>query len=59
MGINGAEFVAKAVRRWLAELGVTTLFIQPASPCENRYIEAYNGKLREELLNGELFYALR
>ena len=42
---NGPEFVAKAVREWLAELGVTTLFIEPGSPWENGYIESFNGKL--------------
>ena len=56
---NGPEFVAKAVREWLADLGVTTLFIEPASPWENGYIESFNGKLRDELLNGELFYTLK
>ena len=56
---NGPEFVAKAVRSWLAELGVTTLFIEPASPWENGYIESFNGKLRDELLNGEIFYTLK
>jgi transposase InsO family protein len=55
---NGPEFVAKAVRDWLADLGVTTLFIEPGSPWENGYIESLNGKLRDELLNGELFYTL-
>jgi putative transposase len=56
---NGPEFVAKAVRQWLANLGVTTLFIQPGSPWENGYVESFNGKLRDELLNGELFYTLK
>ena len=56
---NGPEFVAKAVRGWLADLGVTTLFIEPGSPWENGYIESFNGKLRDELLNGELFYTLK
>jgi len=56
---NGPEFVAKAVRSWLSELGVATLFIEPASPWENGYIESFNGKLRDELLNGDLFYTLR
>ena len=56
---NGPEFVAKAVREWLAELGVTTLFIEPGSPWENGYIESFNSKLRDELLNGELFYTLQ
>ena len=56
---NGPEFVAKAVRGWLGNLGVTTLFIEPGSPWENGYIESFNGKLRDELLNGELFYTLK
>ena len=56
---NGPEFVAKAVREWLADLGVQTLFIEPGSPWENGYIESFNSKLRDELLNGEVFYTLR
>ncbi len=52
---NGSEFVAKAVRSWLARLGVQTLYIEPGSPWENGYIESFNGKLRDELLNGEIF----
>jgi putative transposase len=56
---NGAEFTAKAVREWLTKVGVRTLFIEPGSPWENGYIESFNGKLRDELLNGEIFYTLR
>lgn len=56
---NGPEFVAKAVREWLADLGVKTLFIEPGSPWENGYIESFNSKLRDELLNGEIFYTLK
>ena len=52
---NGSEFTAKLVRGWLKRLGVTTLFIEPGSPWENGYIESFNGKLRDELLNGEIF----
>ena len=52
---NGPEFVAKAVRSWLSRLGVQTLFIERGSPWENGYIESFNGKLRDELLNGEIF----
>jgi len=52
---NGPEFTAKAVRKWLARLGVKTLFIEPGSPWENGYIESFNGKLRDELLNREIF----
>jgi len=55
---NGPEFTAKAVRRWLSNVGVKTLFIEPGSPWENGYIESFNGKLRDELLNGELFTTL-
>jgi len=56
---NGPEFVAVAVRDWLAELGVATLFIEPGSPWENGYVESFNGKLRDELLDGEIFYSLK
>jgi len=56
---NGPEFAAKAVRKWLARLGVKTLFIEPGSPWENGYIESFNGKLRDELLNREVFYTLQ
>jgi putative transposase len=52
---NGSEFTAKEVRGWLTRLGVKTLFIEPGSPWENGYIESFNGKMRDELLNGEIF----
>jgi transposase InsO family protein len=55
---NGPEFTAKAVRGWLNRLGVKTLFIEPGSPWENGYIESFNGKLRDELLNREMFTTL-
>ena len=55
---NGPEFTARAVRRWLNRLGVKTLFIEPGSPWENGYIESFNGKLRDELLNREVFNTL-
>ena len=55
---NGSEFTAKAVRQWLNSLGVGTLFIEPGSPWENGYIESFNGKLRDELLNREIFTTL-
>jgi transposase InsO family protein len=55
---NGPEFTAKAVRECLSRIGVTTLFIEPGSPWENGYIESFNGKLRDELLNGEIFTTL-
>jgi putative transposase len=55
---NGGEFTAKAVRQWLSRLAVQTLYIEPGSPWENGYNESFNGKLRDELLNGEIFYTL-
>ena len=55
---NGAEFTAKAVRDWLAKVGTKTLFIEPGSPWENGYCESFNGKLRYELLDTEIFYTL-
>ena len=56
---NGSEFTAKAVREWLSRVGVKTLYIEPGSPWENGYNESFNGKLRDELLNGEIFYTLK
>ena len=55
---NGPEFVARALREWLGRVGVSTLYIEPGSPWENGYNESFNGKLRDELLNGEIFYSL-
>jgi transposase InsO family protein len=55
---NGPEFTAAAVREWLGELEVGTLFIEPGSPWENGYVESFNGKLRDELLNAEIFDTL-
>jgi len=55
---NGPEFIASAVRSWLKSMGTSTLFIQPGSPWENAYIESFNSRLRDELLNGELFIGL-
>ncbi len=55
---NGLEFTAAAVRRWLGQVGVETLFIEPGSPWENGYVESFNGKFRAELLNRELFDTL-
>ena len=55
----GPEFTAKAIRDWLPRVGVRTLFIQPGSPWDNGYNESFNGKLRVELLNREIFYSLR
>jgi transposase InsO family protein len=55
---NGSEFTAKAVREWLGAMGVSTLYIEPGSPWENGYVESFNGRFRDEFLNGELFYTV-
>jgi len=55
---NGPEFTAKSIREWLEHLKVQTLFIEPGCPWENGYVESFNGKLRDELLNREIFYTL-
>jgi putative transposase len=55
---NGPEFTARAIRQWLKDLRVQTLYIEPRSPWENGYIESFNGKLRDELLNVEIFTTL-
>lgn len=55
---NAPEFTAKAIRKWLNDIEVKTLYIEPGSPWENGYIESFNGKLRDELLNGEIFMTL-
>ena len=55
---NGPEFTARVIRGWLCRLGVTTLFIEPGSPWENGYVESFNGKLRDELINREVFTTL-
>jgi Integrase core domain len=52
---NGPEFIAKELRKWLGQLGTKTLYIEPGSPWENGYCESFNGKLRDEFLNGEIF----
>jgi putative transposase len=51
--------VAKKLRKWLSRVGTGTLYIEPGSPCENGYCESFNGKLRDECLNGEIFYSLK
>lgn len=56
---NGPEMTAKLVRKWLSSVGAQTLYIEPGSPWENGYCESFNGKLRDELLNGEIFYCLK
>ena len=55
---NGPEFIAKAVREWIAAVGAGTAVIEPGSPWENGYCESFNSKLRDELLDGEIFYSL-
>ena len=55
---NGPEFIAKELQRWLERASVQTLYIQKASPWENGYVESFNGKLRDELLNRELFLSV-
>ena len=56
---NGPEMTSKRVRNWLQLISVQTLFIEPGSPWENGYNESFNGKLRDELLNGEVFYSFK
>jgi putative transposase len=56
---NGPEFLAKELRQWLMQVGCATLYIEPGSPWENGYCESFNGRLRDECLNGEIFYSLR
>ena len=56
---NGSEFTAKSLREWIGSIGVKTAYIEPGSPWENGYNESFNGKLRDELLNGEMFYSLK
>ena len=56
---NGPEFVAKAVQDWIGAVGAKTAYIEPGSPWENGYCESFNSKLRDELLNGEIFYSLK
>ena len=56
---NGPEFVAEAVREWIAAVGARTAYIVPGSPWENDYCESFNARFRDELLNGEIFYTLK
>ena len=56
---NGPEFVAHELRKWLGQVGTGMLYIEPGSPWENGYCESFNGKLRDECLNGEIFYSLK
>ena len=50
---------AKVIRSWLGQLGTRTLYIEPGSPWENGYCKSFNGKLRDECLNQEIFYSLK
>lgn len=56
---NGPEFIAEAVRNWITAVGAKTAYIEPGSPWENGYVESFNARLRDELLNGEIFYKLK
>jgi putative transposase len=56
---NGPEFVAKAAQGWITAVGAKTAYITPGSPWENGYVESFNARLRDELLEGEIFYTLR
>jgi len=56
---NGSEFIAEKIKDWLCESDVETLYIAPGSPWENGFIESFHGRLRDELLNREVFYSLR
>ena len=55
---NGPMFIAEAVRGWIKAVGAKTAYIEPGSPWENGYCESFNGRMRDELLNGEIFYSL-
>jgi putative transposase len=56
---NGPEFVARDLRQWLANTGAKTLYIEPGSPWENGFCESFNSKVRDEFLNGEIFYSMK
>ena len=56
---NGPEFIASRLRDWLAHIGVKTAYIEPGSPWENGYCESFNGTLRNELLDGDIFYGVQ
>ena len=55
---NGPEFIAEALRDWIRTVGAKTAYIEPGSPWENGYCESFNGRMRDELLNGEISYSL-
>jgi transposase InsO family protein len=56
---QGPDFIAEAVKCWIAGVGAKTAYIEKASPWENGYVESFNGKLRDELLNGDVFNTLK
>jgi putative transposase len=56
---NGPEFVAKAVQAWITAVGAKTAYIAPGSPWENGFVESFDARLRDELLDGAIFYSLR
>ena len=56
---NGPEFIAEALRNWIRAVGAKTAYIEPGSPWGKGYCESFNGRMRDELLNGEIFYSLR
>ena len=56
---NGPEFVAKSVRNWISAVGTKTAYIEPGSPWENGFCESFNARLKDEFLNGDIFYTLK
>jgi len=56
---NGPEFVATTLRQWLSKVEVQTAYIEPGSPWKNWYCESFNGKFRDQFLNGEIFYSMK
>ena len=56
---NGPDFVAQAVRAWITSVGAKPAYLEPGSPWENGYVESFDARLRDELLDGEIFYTLR
>ena len=56
---NGPEFIAQSVQDWITAVGAKTTYIEPGSPWENGYIESFNARFRDELLNGEIFYSIK
>ena len=58
-GLRGEDSIAEALRDWIRDVGAKTAYIEPGSPWENGYCESFNGRMRDELLNGEIFYSLR